>query len=357
MECFFRKNKFNDDKLKDKLKDKLEDELKDEKNEKRLNENLQYFVQKTRHALFLNRLENIDTLVFGGGGIKCMGMVTALFSLCEENLQQWFAFLSKIKTIKATSAGCLAGLLCALSVNFHDIDRMVQEIDIAGTLLPEFKSEYFMRMIWGDHLGLLDSNNLLTFYEKILIMLQLNPKITLIELFAKTRVDIEFYACDVLTCKPVSFSYKSHPELSVARAMAASSCIPFLFTMVEIEKRKFIDGGVMVNVPVQGNEDPKKTLIFSIENKPETGIHSAVGLGMNLLYMMFASQLQMLDKYQHQVVNINTESISFLEMFTAQQSFQKSIWDQAKVIGKKSASTFDGFYFLMICFLLQAKKI
>lgn len=318
-------------------------------------ENLKNLIDKTRQCLYEDRLQKIDTLIFGGGGIKCMAMVPALFSLCNDDPKKWFSFLSKIKVIKATSAGCLVGLLCALSVNYHDLDKMVQEIDIAGTLLPDFKSEWFMRMVWGEHLGLLDSQNLITFYEKVIEMLQLPPKITMIELFAKTRVHLEFYACHVLKCKPVSLSHESYPDLPVARAMAASSCIPFLFTMMEINKEKFIDGGVMMNVPLNGKEDPLKTLVFSIDNRPETFVHSAVGLGFNIMNMMFNSQISQ-SQARYQVVNINTESISFMEMFTTQQSFQKSIWDQAKVIGRNSASTFDGFYFLLFLFLIRKKK-
>ena len=335
--------------------------VQDKENEINLQEKqtrLKNLIVLSRNLLFKDRLEKIDTLIFGGGGIKCMAMVPALFSLCGDDTGKWFSFLSKIKVIKATSAGCLVGLLCALSVNFNDLDKMVQEVDIAGTLLPEFKSEWFMRMIWGEHLGLLDCENLVNFYEKVLEMLQLDPKVTLIELFAKTRVDIEFYACHVIKCVPVSFSYKTHPDLQVSKAMAASSCIPFLFTMMEINKEKFIDGGVMMNVPLQGNEDPEKTLIFSIDNRPETSVHSVLGLGSNIMYMMFASQMFLLSKkYQKNIININTDSISFLEMFTAQQSFQKSIWDQAKVIGKSAASCFDGFYFLLLVFFLQIKNI
>lgn len=314
------------------------------------------FIESLRHKLFLDRVENVDTLIFGGGGIKCMAMVTALFSLCEENIHSWFLFLSKIKTIRATSAGCLVGLLCALSVNYEEIDELVEKVDIANTLFPTFNSEWFVRMVWGHELGLLDSKNLESFYEKVLVLLGNSPNITFMELYAKTKVDLEFYACSVIKCTPVSFSYKTHPNLTVAKAMAASSCIPFLFTMVEINKERYIDGGVMCNVPVQGTEDPNKVLIFSNQYKPETSVHSAIGFGSNLLYMMFESQMSILKKYQLQVVNVYADSIAFLEMFTTQQSFQKTIWNQAKVAGKQAASTFDGLFFLLILFLLRRKQ-
>jgi len=317
------------------------------------------FIKQIRNDCFRHRYDTIDHLVFGGGGIKGMAFASCLYELSNKDDENWFCFLSKIKCISATSAGTVMGLLCCLGISYDKIKKLVYELDLSKLLPSDFKYNWKMMVdfTFGPGFGLLSSEFIENFYKTLFKAVGLKENITFLELFAKTRTMLEFWAVDVLNVEIHSFSYKTHPDLSVTKAMTASSSIPFIFSMTEINGKKYTDGGVMMNIPIS-NLNPENTLVFTLQTKPEK-FSTVVGFSQNVLLSMSNAQLQNVivkcPRFGLNLVKIDASEISFFDIFVSSSDQQLKLWKMSKKCGKQAAQIFDGLILFLTLYFLRLR--
>ena len=74
--------------------------------------------------------------------------------------------------------------------------------------------------------------------------------ITFQEFYARTGVEVHFMVTELNKFQAIDFSYKTHPTHSVVEACYMSCCYPFGFTPIYRDGCCYIDGGIIIDYPV-----------------------------------------------------------------------------------------------------------
>lgn len=190
------------------------------------------------------RLEEVENLVFEGGGAKGLGYPGALAEGEKHGLD-----LSRIKRVAGASAGAIQAMFVALGFDTREMIRMVMETDWST----------FFDDQWG---VIRDTGNLLNdmgwhpgevplaFFEDCVERGLGDHRATFEDLLLEREVELVVVVCDTSTELPRFLSAHTTPDVAIADAVRASMAIPFLYEPVEIEGRMYVDGGVSLNFPL-----------------------------------------------------------------------------------------------------------
>jgi len=178
----------------------------------------------------------IEYLVFQGGGVATLGYAGGLQALQETGR------LEHIKGVAGTSAGAICAALVANKTPPDRIAELLQRDFSAFT-----KDSFGGWLEWVGDLkrlrkerGLNSSKHLERIFEE-----WLGP-IT----FRELPILLEVFACDWRRKCLTKFSVENYPDLKVAKACAASACIPIFYTPVEVNGVEYVDGGIIANYPL-----------------------------------------------------------------------------------------------------------
>ena len=189
-----------------------------------------------------NIKNKIKHLVISGGGPA--GFLT--YGALRYTAQKEIWNLNEIKSIYGCSVGAFFGVIVSLGYDWEWLD------------------DYFIKRPWEKLINI----SALTFFEKkglldekfieesIAVLLSakdLNVNITLKELYEHNKIEIHMYTTNINTSiiEKVDISYKTHPDLSVIKALNMSMCYPFLFKPVCMNENEcYIDGGLLNNYPL-----------------------------------------------------------------------------------------------------------
>ena len=189
-----------------------------------------------------NIKSKIKHLVISGGGPA--GFLT--YGALRYTAQKEIWNLNELKSIYGCSVGAFFGVIVSLGYDWEWLD------------------DYFIKRPWEKLINI----SALTFFEKkglldekfieesIAVLLSakdLNINITLKELYEHNKIEIHMYTTNINTSiiEKVDISYKTHPDLSVIKALNMSMCYPFLFKPVCINENEcYIDGGLLNNYPL-----------------------------------------------------------------------------------------------------------
>jgi len=156
----------------------------------------------------------------------------------------------QIDSIYGTSAGCITGLVTILSKfnSWEDIET------------------YFIKRPWIDIFKIMpkkivDIQNTKGIYSSKLLCDMLNPLLntiqcsmentTLKHLYDITKIPFYIYTTRLTDFKCIELSYKSHPDLTLEKAITMSCSIPFIFEPVYHDNDFYIDGGFYMNYPLK----------------------------------------------------------------------------------------------------------
>jgi predicted acylesterase/phospholipase RssA len=110
--------------------------------------------------------------------------------------------------------------------------------------------------------------------EEILIPLMtakdLSKDITLKEFYENTKIDFHCFTVEINSFEKVDLSHKTHPDLSLIKALEMTSAIPILFSPIIDGDKCYIDGGLLDNYPINEclkNEKCDEIEILGIRNK------------------------------------------------------------------------------------------
>lgn len=196
-------------------------------------------------------------LVFAGGGVKCITYI-GILKYMEENKQKF-----NIKKIACSSGGSLFALTYSLGYNYNDLRNLVVGLDF--NQIRDINTDNIFNFI-GNY-GL-DTGNKMEQLIKIIIKKKTNNEnLTFSEFYEKYKIDLIISGTCINTIDTEYFSYKTHPNMPIYKAIRISCSIPFYYNNVEYDGKIYIDGGITNNYPINiFNDELNNTLGFYPKN-------------------------------------------------------------------------------------------
>ena len=184
----------------------------------------------------------IKHLVLSGGGPA--GFIT--YGALRYLAQQEFWHLQNIESIYGCSVGAFFGVIVSLGYEWEWLDDYFIK-------RPWEKLIHISALTFFEKKGLLDETFIAESIASLLSAKDLKVDITLAELYAHTKIELHMYATNINAklIEKVDISYKTHPDLTVIKALTMTMCYPFLFKPVCISLDEcYIDGGLVNNYPL-----------------------------------------------------------------------------------------------------------
>ena len=184
----------------------------------------------------------IKHLVLSGGAYLGLYQLGAMSHLAKQG----FYIHSNLESIYGTSIGGLLGSIICLN---NDWDTVI---------------DYFEKRPWEKLIqitpamlfdvipnkGLLGEKLISDLMTPLIKAQNLEETITLKELYDYCHVDLYLYTICVNTFSSVKLSHKSHPDISLIKALYMSCALPYLFQPVWYKNEYYIDGGLLNNYPI-----------------------------------------------------------------------------------------------------------
>ncbi len=175
-------------------------------------------------------------LVLSGGGARGIAHLGVIKALEEDGI--------KPDIISGCSAGAIVGALYAYGYSTNDILKILLDLKAFRLLQQALNTTVLLKM-----------EIIHKFLEKHL------PEND----FQSLKIPMVVAATNIRTGRSEYFQ-----DGDLALAICASSCIPVLFDPVEYNGEKYIDGGILNNLPVEAIRNKTKMVIASHSNPIDT---------------------------------------------------------------------------------------
>jgi len=203
----------------------------------------------------------IKHLIISGGGPTIIQTLGSLQYLYETA----FIHVDKIESIYATSAGAIIAVIMCLKFEWQTIfDYIIMRPwnEVFPVNMSSILDTYINKGMF----------NIATF-EKCMKPLfdakDISCNITLLEFYEYSKVEIHFFTFEINVFELVDVSYKTHPDLSLLIALHMTCALPVIISPVFVDGKCFIDGGIMVNYPLNKCSHSEKDEILGFKNKYE----------------------------------------------------------------------------------------
>lgn len=192
-------------------------------------------------------------LTLSGGGAKGLAHIGILKAIDSAGL--------KIDYITGTSMGSIVGGLYAIGYSGDTLEKMTREVDwdlllsnqssLRGLFMEEKSeySKYVVELPWVSH-GFRLPTGVLEGQELWLKLTELFAPAYDKKFFSEFSIPFRCVATDVGTGEAVVLT-----KGEIVSAIRSSMAIPSLFTAVDVDGRKMVDGGIVRNFPVQDVKD------------------------------------------------------------------------------------------------------
>ncbi|KAJ1635208.1 acyl transferase/acyl hydrolase/lysophospholipase [Pavlovales sp. CCMP2436] len=184
----------------------------------------------------------VEALAFEGGGTKGVAYGGALRRLEKTGI------LANIKYLSGTSAGAQTAALVAVGYSADEVIKVLADApwtELFDDSYGCFRDLYRLNTGFGIYKG-----DFLEKYLDGLFEAKLGIKnITLGQLYARTGVHIKLGVISVKERAFVMLDYTNEPSMPLALAARASSALPGIFTAVEWRDNRYVDGGLLGNLP------------------------------------------------------------------------------------------------------------
>jgi len=243
-------------------------------------------------------------LVFEGGGIKGLAYGGALEVLSEQRI------LPNITSVAGTSAGSITAMLVALRYSPEQIRELLVKLDFrqledggANGIFRLFRRYGFYR---GD-----------TYLDLMRCLVEGKTgqkRATFRYLHDHGFLDLRVFSADLNLGNVRELSFEKSPDFEVALAVRMSGSFPLFFASIENERKIFVDGGVVLNYPVNAFDDEKglnpRTLGFVLVNTstppPVRKIDGILTYGKGLFETLLSAQVVGLE---HNPANLERTAI------------------------------------------------
>ena len=211
----------------------------------------------------MEKLKNVDTLLFSGGGMKCVSILGTLQYLFEKNiLNSTFEGIKNIYFISGSSiyiTPLLIGLTMETTIN------LFKKINYKH-IFEKCRKMKIQRLF--DNFGFKP----VTDYSFIVgVMLEnkgIDRNITLKGFYELTKINIHFRVTNINKETNEYLNKDNSPDLKYIDAVCMTCCIPLLFEPVEYNGCKYVDGGINNNFPYEVLDNNKNCLGINILQSP-----------------------------------------------------------------------------------------
>ena len=199
-------------------------------------------------------------LVLSGGSVKGISHLGAIKKLIDEKLID----LTKLKAIAGSSIGSLLALLIVLGFTIDEIWEFIYNLNIEKMMKPNF-------CLLLEKCGIETGQSICNLLEEIIYRKTNIKHITFKQLYEITNIHYTIVGSCLTTKEVVYFDHIKTPLLKVSMAIRISISIPGLFTPVTINNKKYIDGAILNNYPMNIFEkEMDKTIGVLIGNEYNT---------------------------------------------------------------------------------------
>jgi NTE family protein len=229
----------------------------------------------------ISRAEQIDSLVFSGGGAKGLAYAGVVDELGQRGI------LTNIKRVAGASAGAIIAMVFGLGYNPTEIINIIESTDFAkfldckgGVDLNAVLQNPLKHPIGVAYLGerliakgaLCDGLVAREFLTKLIENKQLSKNINFKELYGLTGIELNIVCCDVSRKETIIHNHKNSPNLSVLDAVHTSMSIPLIFKPVDLyhDGTTGVDGGTTDNYPLDAVLNPLGFILTTKEDVMKT---------------------------------------------------------------------------------------
>lgn len=185
---------------------------------------------------------SFEHLVISGGGPNILQSIGILQKYAEANLLD----IKKIKSIYATSSGAILGAMLCLD---FDWDILINYLvgrpwnDLFFVNFEKIYNSYTTN-------GLFGKDEITQVFKPLLKSKDISLNITLHDLFILCNIELHVFTIDVNDIDIVDISHINYPHLELIDALLMTSSIPFLFNPCFYNNKCFMDGGLLINYPI-----------------------------------------------------------------------------------------------------------
>jgi predicted acylesterase/phospholipase RssA len=249
-----------------------------------------------------NKKKKKTILILSGGGVKGILFVGALKYLEEHHK------LDDIDTYLGTSFGGLFVFLLNIGYTLNELYKIIKFFDIKGLANIDFSNLM-------NNYSLISFDSIKYLLKRLLIGKNINPEITLLELYKLTKKKMIFGTVCITNKKLEYVSYETYPNITALLAIQMTISIPVIFPPVPVNNKHYIDGGFLDNFNVSIFNDRLDEVIgLNIVTEYDTysEITSAPIYLQNLLLMIFLILNKTFDEeiYKDCVYNITVDKLN-----------------------------------------------
>ena len=251
----------------------------------------------------------IKNLVLAGAQLKGVAYIGVLKAMEELKI------IDNIENILGVSSGSLFGLSMILGFKSCDLEHMILELALEN--LKDFQSDSVFNLFYT--FGL-DKGDKITKLTKVILRKKTgNENITFRELNEKFPSKKLIIVGSNLTKNCVEYFSVDHTtDMPVHIAIRISTSFPLVFEKVEYNESIYLDGGLLMNYPIEYFENKDETLGISTTtlNKNSEDVSSFDKYIIKIIYLL-SSQLEryISDKNSDRSIvlklNYNVDSIDF----------------------------------------------
>lgn len=185
----------------------------------------------------------IKHLIIPGGAIYGFAFYGAL----KELIKNGTIDVKEIKTIHATSVGCILSVLLCLQYDWDEVDKY----------LIHRPWHHLFKFSLHSILSCFSNNGLFTMeIIKEMLLPLFNAKgisidISMNDFYELYGIELHFFSIDLKSFTVIDVSHKTFPTWTIIEAIYSSSCAPILFQPFCKDDKIYVDGGLLVNCPLK----------------------------------------------------------------------------------------------------------
>lgn len=188
----------------------------------------------------------IKKIIFSGGGAKGISYVGIIkyFRELEESGNVRF----DIDEMCCVSIGSVFGILYIIGYTYDELYSEIMDLDLGD--LKKFKIKNFL-----EKYGMDNGKMIMNWLEMMFSKRGISKNLTLNEIWLRYGIDFKVMVTNVNKYCVEMFSYKTHPNLKVIKAIRMATSIPFIFCAEKYNGNVYVDGGILNNYPIKLYED------------------------------------------------------------------------------------------------------
>lgn len=290
-------------------------------------------------------MHKIKNLVLSGGGLQGISFLGVLKYLSENNL------LNEIENYVGTSVGSLICFLLLIGYTYEELFNFCISFNMEK-LVKDPNLDNFLEFY-----GFESSNKLTYVIKRLMDNKNLSKDITFLEFFNLNKKKLTITGVCVNNKKLNLFNYENTPDMKILIAVTISCNIPILFSPIKYENKLWIDGGAILNYPIEISDDLDNTLgiaIFDKQDLIEEDMEDILSYLSNLVKsMIYGSNNLTVEKYIFNTIRID-RNINFMTGFSIDKESMNNLFTNGYKIASEQSYKLNKFIYSAS--IINAKK-